>query len=489
MSRYRLSKSRILSGLQCFKRLWLEVHRPELVTYSSATQRLFQVGHSVGEVARALRPGGLLIDPPDLGRAIADTQAALAAPGDLTLFEATLRHGGVLVRADVLERRRGEYRMVEVKSSTSVKPYHINDAAVQAWVCAGAGVPVSSTAIAHIDNTFVYGGDGAYDGLLREVDVTAEVDALARYVPVWVSDMQAMLDGPMPTVEAGRCCSEPFSCPLVGFCADGRPEYHVSLLPHGAKVAAALLAAGYDDLTAVPGDWPLDRDQKRVWQATVSGQAELDPAARALMLGLPRPRFFLDFETISFGVPVWAGTRPYRQLPFQWSLHVECEGGGLEHREFLDTSGEPPMRACAESLLEALGDAGPILVYTGFERARIDELAARFPDLAPALRAAAARLVDLHPIVREHYYHPAMMGSWSLKAVLPTIAPDLDYAQLDEVRDGEMAQTAYLEAISPQTAPERRAALRESLLRYCEVDTLAMVRLARFLEDRTTPTA
>jgi len=207
------------------------------------------------------------------------------------------------------------------------------------------------------------------------------------------------------------------------------------------------------------------------------------------MLARPRPRFFLDFETISFGVPVWAGTRPYRQLPFQWSLHVECEGGGLEHREFLDTSGEPPMRACAESLLEALGDAGPILVYTGFERARIDELAARFPDLAPALRAAAARLVDLHPIVREHYYHPAMMGSWSLKAVLPTIAPDLDYAQLDEVRDGEMAQTAYLEAISPQTAPERRAALRESLLRYCEVDTLAMVRLARFLEDRTTPTA
>jgi len=489
MPSVRLSKSKIVAGLQCHKRLWLQVHRPELVVYSPATERIFAVGHQVGEIAQQLlHPGGTLIESQDnLSQAIRDTEAALAAAGNAVLYEPTFRYAGVLVRVDLLTRREGVVHMVEVKSSTKVKPYHVTDAAIQSWVLKGQGLPVDRVAVAHIDSGWVYPGGGDYQGLLVEEDVTDAVGAQTALVWGWVDELREVVAGDMPAIEVGRQCHDPFDCPLLPFCTADWPEYHVSLLPRGGSEAAALLAAGYDDLRTVPADWSFNAVHERVRRATVSGEPELDVAARQGLLGLAWPRYYLDFETIGFGVPIWAGTQPYRQLPFQWSCHIEREGGSLEHVEFLDVSGEPPLRPCAEALVAALGDRGPIMVYTGFEKARILELAERFSDLVPALQAIIGRLVDLYPVARDHYYHPRMKGSWSLKAVLPTVAPELDYAALDEVQDGLMAQTAYLEAIAPQTGPERRQALRRAMLDYCAYDTLALVRLAHFLAGDAAP--
>jgi hypothetical protein len=188
----------------------------------------------------------------------------------------------------------------------------------------------------------------------------------------------------------------------------------------------------------------------------------------------------LDFETLAPAVPIFAGTRPFEALPFQWSCHVEKSPGAIEHTEFLDLGAEPPMRRLAESLLTTLGTTGPILAYTPYERRVLRELAARYADLAAPLAAVAERIVDLHPPTRQHYYHPAMQGSWSIKAVLPTVAPDLSYASLGDVQDGLAAQTAYVEAIAPATSDTRRAALRKALLDYCRQDTLALVRLVEF---------
>jgi hypothetical protein len=204
----------------------------------------------------------------------------------------------------------------------------------------------------------------------------------------------------------------------------------------------------------------------------------LDPAATAFLETLPYPRCYLDFETVQFALPVWAGTSPYQQVVFQWSCHVEETPGDVTHREFLDTSGEAPMRAAAESLLEALGDRGPIFVYHDFEKWRLMEMAAMLPDLAPRLNAVTDRLVDLLRLTRDHYDHPALGGSYSLKTVLPTVDAELDHALLLEVQDGLSAQAAYHEAIDPETPGERRETLRRSLLEYCALDTLALVRVA-----------
>jgi hypothetical protein len=486
MKTFRLSKSRILAGLQCPKRLYLQTHHPKLAEESAGMQARFAQGHRLGEVARDLHESGVLIGHDDaLGRALAETRDVLADRSVHTVFEATFEHGGVLVRADVLERKGGAYRMVEVKSSTSVKPYHLQDCAVQSWVVEGAGYPLKGVELAHVDSSFVYDGDGQYEGLLGYEDVTEAIRPLKEQVPGWIRSFQDMLAGPMPSIEAGEQCTDPYECPFLGHCAPPRTEYPVTLLPYGGRVVRDLLEEGVEDVRDIP-EGRLAKDvHERIRRATIAGRHELDAAARDVVAALPYPRYYLDYETIQFVVPEWVGTRPYAQLPFQWSCHIEQADGSLMHREFLDTSGQSPMRAFAESLVAALGDTGPVLVYNvGFERSRTQELAERFPDLAEALNAISARMFDLLPVARQHYYHPAMKGSWSIKAVLPTIAPDLDYGQLDEVQDGGMAQSAYQEMIRPDTPEERRARLAASLREYCKLDTLAMVRVARFFEGR-----
>src|SRR5690349_15949608 len=170
-----LSKSRILNGLQCPKRLYLQVHRPELAEVDPSAEHRFQVGHEVGNVARSLQPGGKLMAQEQLDAALNATRQELAAAGDKVLFEPAFAHGGVLIRADILSRRGADVELREVKSSTSVKDYHQQDVAVQVWTLRGAGVGPSRSFVTHLDNTFVYQGHGQYAGLLRDTDVTAAV--------------------------------------------------------------------------------------------------------------------------------------------------------------------------------------------------------------------------------------------------------------------------------------------------------------------------
>jgi hypothetical protein len=188
-------------------------------------------------------------------------------------------------------------------------------------------------------------------------------------------------------------------------------------------------------------------------------------------------------------VPQWAGVRPYEQVPFQWSCHVEHETGEFAHHEFLDLSGDDPSLPCIKALLRAIPPegAGPIFVYfRAYEEGRLRELGERHPAFAPDLQRLIARLVDLLPLVRESYYHPAMRGSFSIKKVLPTIAPDLDYGELGGVSDGTAAQVAYLYAVfEPGMTAERKERYRQELLRYCARDTWAMVEVAWFLQRRT----
>ncbi len=484
MAAHRLSKSKILSGLQCPKRLYLEVHNPELIEIDAELERRFETGHQVGEIARQLYPGGKLIKyQDDLSQAVKETKQLLEDSPHTPLCEATFTHKGVLVRADVLtkDKKRG-FKLVEVKSSTSVKDYHLSDCAVQSWVMEGAGCPVECIELAHIDNTFVYPGNGDYEGLLINEDVTKAVRPLKSKVTKWVKQCQSILEGKMPDMDVGKQCKDPYECPFLDHCSLGLPEYPVTIFPYGAKVAAELLSDGIEDVRDVPPRRLKSDKHEKIRRITVSGRAELDKEAGKYIRNLPYPRYYLDFETIMFGVPIWAGTRPYRQLPFQWSCHIEDKSGKLRHAAFLDITGDAPMRPLGEKLLAKLGKRGAILVYSGFEKARLNELAVMFPDLASGLNGLIERLVDLLPLTKAHYYHPEMKGSWSLKDVLPTVAPDLDYGDLDEVQTGTDAQLAYLEAVDPETSKSRRAELKSRMLEYCKMDTLGLVKLAEFFQ-------
>ncbi len=485
----RLSKSRIVAGRQCERRIWLEVRRPDLREFSPAQSTRLAQGTAFGELARQLLGPGELVDCGfDFAAALAQTTALLQSPTPpLHIFEAALSHQNVVVRVDALRCSGDDVELLEVKSATRVKEYFLDDCAVQAWVARGAGVP-GRTMLALVDREFVYTQAGDYRGLLRLIDVTAAIEDRLSEVSAWVRRFREVLAQDEPDIATGAHCRTPYGCPFIGHCqqfeAPG-PEFPLSLLPNGAALVQRLTAAGYTDLREVPDEMVSRELHLRILQATRTGKPVVDPALRELLASLPYPRRYLDFEAIQFIVPRWLGTRPFEQIPFQWSCQIEESPSAIEALSFLDLSGDDPRRAFAESLLSACGTHGPILVYNrSFEAMCISALARAFPDLAEGLIAIRERLFDLLPLMRQYYYHPDMRGRWSLKAVLPAVVPGLAYGDLGDVADGQAAQAAYLEAIADTTDSARRSELERALLRYCERDTRGLREIVRTLSDR-----
>ena len=484
-----LSKSRLISAWQCPKRLHLEKHHPELGETSASTQALFAVGNEVGAIAQQLYGTHDSLEIPYSGRlstAIRQTEKRLADGARFPIFEATIQYDGVLVRVDaLLPDDNGSWRIVEVKSSTSVKDVHIVDCAIQYWVLSNFGLKINAIALAHIDNQFVYPGDGDYNGLIVENDVTERVLEILDSVPELIEKARAAVSGGVPDVPVGAHCSSPYDCQFLNHCWPMDAEYPVIGLRGGKDKLGEWVAAGCRDIRDVDSDLLSSANQKRIHRITLSGEPELLAGAREAIDALGYPRYYLDFETVAPAIPIWPGTRPFAAMAVQWSCHIDdgpsdTAPESLRHEEFLDLSGDPPMRQLATRLIDGLGTSGPVLMYTSYEKTVIKGLVDLFPDLAAPLQQIIDRLVDLFPIVKNHYYHPNMLGSWSIKAVLPAIAPHMDYAQLDGIKEGMGAADGYLEAIRADTSAERKAELEQQLLRYCKFDTEAMLEIVRF---------
>jgi len=410
------------------------------------------------------------------------------------IFEAAMAAEGALAFADVMlpveKRGRPEWRIVEVKSFGSVKDYHRDDAAVQAFVSRAAGVPLASISVAHIDTQWVYQGDDQYKGLLLEEDITEEAFERGAEVKEWVTEAHALAArSKEPKKATGAHCTSPYECGFLSYCRskEDQPKFPIDVLPRiSKKIRSYVEEKKLTELKQVPNKL-LNETQLRVKKHTLSGKVYFDAKGAAKALAqYPLPGLFLDFETISFAIPIWSQTRPYQQIPFQFSVHTVLQHGAIAHAAFLDLSGKDPSLGFAKTLIEACDGSGPIFVYNAaFEKSRITELGDRFPKLRKALLALNDRVVDLLPIAQRHYYHPDQSGSWSIKALLPTMVPELDYQTLDGVKDGGMAMDAFLEAIHPQTTEDRKTEIARQLQKYCELDTYAMVRTWQVFAGRT----
>jgi hypothetical protein len=479
-----LSKSKITTLLQCPRRLWLEQYHRDLGKEDEGVQARLDAGARAGEVARGLFPGGILVEGNSMEERFRRTGELLRSHSG-PLFEAAFLHGQVRVMADVLLPQDGGFTLIEVKSASSVKEYHLQDVAVQAWVLQGVGLNLRAMELAVIDTGFVYPGGGDYRGLFVRHDESEKVRELLPEVPWWVDRGLAVLASTEePGTPPGDLCRAPFRsfrCPFKEHCCPKTTDYYpVEWLPRIGEAAKELRAKGWRDIRDVPDSYPLSEAQSRVRAVTKSGRPELSPGAKDELDGLPWPRWYMDFETIAFAVPEWAGTRPYQQIPFQWSGHVEEPGGTPRHMEFLVDDDSDPRRAFAESLIAAFAGSGPVMVYhAGFEKRILEETAETFPDLAGELNGISGRVFDLLPVARKYYCHPDMHGHWSLKNVLPTVEKNLTYADL-EVKHGGQAQTAFLKMRDLPKGSAEREALRRALLEYCERDTYAMIVLARF---------
>jgi hypothetical protein len=487
-----LSKSKITKHRQCPRLLWLDLNRRDLAKPDDTTIARMAEGNRVGDVSRQLHPGGVLIDTLNLKDALARTQQALSQQS-LPVFEPAFVANEVLVRVDLLLPENTGYRLVEVKSATEVKDYHYEDAAVQYWVMTQAGVKPTSVALGHINNKFEYTEEGNYQGLITETDITASVKERFAEVPAWVAAAQATSEQTeLPHATVGQQCRSPFECAYTEYCQslETTTEYPVSILPRiSAKQRAEFAQQGIVDVRDIPDNYLEKENHEIVRKASLTGETYLNPRAKEALGQLGYPRYYLDFETVAPAVPRWLKSRPYQQIPFQWSCHQETAAGAeLLHTQYLHPDASDPRRAFAESLLQTLGEQGPILVYNaGFERTRIEELAECLTDLAPSLLALVERIVDLLPLAQKNYYHPSMLGSWSIKAVLPTVSA-LDYASL-KIGNGGLAQVAYIEMIATDTPANRRAQIYEDLSKYCYQDTLAMVHVAKRLSGESVRSA
>jgi hypothetical protein len=487
-----ISKSKFVAGVQCLKRLYWQVHAPELAAKPDAsTERVFAQGHEVGALARKAFPGGVEVkaDHGSLQEAIHRTKDLIDSNGVSAIYEATFSCGGVLVRVDVLERRpAGKWRLVEVKSSTSVKDYYLYDIGIQHRVVTDCGLKVSSASLMHLNKDYVYDGS-TYDleRLFTIEDQTAEVKSLKNEIGNRLREQFTILKGSKPPdVTAGPQCTDPVQCEFYDQCNPPLPDDHVSFLPGiAAKKVARLAELGISSVGGIPQEFPLNEKQKRACACMKSGTPWRSEQLQAALSGVTHPLFFMDFETYGPAIPKYAGTRPYFALPFQWSVHVlKRFGEPSEHHEFLADSAADPRPEFIEALCRVLGKAGTIVVYNqGFEEQRLSEIAAFLPSYKPQIEAIQARLWDLLPIIRNHVYHPKFAGSFSLKKVLPALVPELAYEGM-EIAAGDAAGPAWAAMVSGEVDSADRQRLRQALLTYCKQDTFAMVRLMEVLRGR-----
>lgn len=489
-----VSKSRFVAGLQCLKRLYLESTVPELRDPSGPrNEMLAEAGREIGAVARQRFPGGVLVNGRSTWEeALATTARLVADPSVPVIYEGAFEHAGARVRTDILLRVEPmAFDLIEVKSGSRVRRHHETDLAFQLGVLAAAGVEVTQAGLMLLNREYVHAG-GAPDlaELFTLVDLTEQARAAMTEVATRLPPMLATVaaDGP-PAVAVGAHCEIPYRCPFHGHCHVMQPEHPITDLPRlKPEQIAELHARGVDDIRRLPLDLPwLTPLQRRAYEVVVSGTPFRDPAIDAALAAIALPAHFIDFETFAPAVPVYPGTRPFEQVPFQWSDHVLAADGRLVHHEFLHDAVGDPRRAFAVSLLAATEGAGSLVAYSGFESDVLLALAEELPDLAPELLDRERRIVDLLPIVRDHCYHSDLRGSFSIKAVLPAFVPGLGYDDL-AIRDGLCASRAHAVLVDPTTSPERRAELRAQLLAYCARDTEAMVALYRVLgEPRCAP--
>jgi predicted RecB family nuclease len=481
-----LSKTRYMGGRQCSKRLWQTVYDPEPAE-EPLPGTVMGMGTEVGIKARLLWPGGVLVDIKyDQAEAIRRTKALIADPAVPAIFEAALVHHGVLVRVDALERLPdGRWRLNEVKSSTRVKNEHLEEVALQAYVTAGSGLDLADAYLVFVNNKYIRNEEIDWNALFCREDVSENLIPFLEGVPKRIAEMHGVLSlREAPEIRPSRHCFRPNDCEFWKRCTADKPKDWVFYIPR-------LSSATFDTLELfdivsmkdVPNKFPLDPKQQRVVDVAKSGKVYRSPKLAEMLEVLVPPANYLDFETFSPAIPIYVNTRPHQRIPFQWSLHHNDASGSLIHADFLAEGETDPRRDFSETLLRASEQfPGAIMAWSQYEGNVIRDMAQLFPDLAEELTALRHRIVDLLRIVQDHVAHPDFQGSFSMKAVAPAVAPDAaTYDDLD-IADGGAASAAYYRIVTDATlSPEACDELRESLLRYCARDTLALAYVHHWL--------
>lgn len=490
MEKHILSKSTFIKGLQCEKALYLSKHHRDLKDELSAQQEaIFSQGTRVGELAQELFPDGVDCTPEslyDFQQAVIRTKEEIAK-GTKIIYEAAFQFNGVLAALDILVQDEEGWKAYEVKSSTSVTETYLLDASIQYYAITNSGIDLQDISIVYINNQYVKNGDLDVKQLFAIESVKNQVLKIIPNVPSQVERLKSVLkqEG-IPVKDIGSHCGNPYPCDFAGHCWKHVPEYsifNIARLFEAKKFE--LYNKGILHLKDIPIDYPLNDQQWKQVHAEIKNETLIDKGLiQKFVQKLNYPLYFLDFETFASAIPILDNSRPYQQLVFQHSLHIEQENGSLEHKEYLaQLDGSDPREKFVRQLIADCGTQGDIIVYNvGFEKGKINDLAKVYPQYQSELFALMNRLVDLMiPFQNKWYYTSSMRGSYSIKKVLPALVPQLSYNDL-EIKEGGTASniftTMFLGEFEGNIEETRR-----NLLEYCKLDTLAMMEILKKLKD------
>ncbi len=487
-----LSKSRFVSGMQCHKKVWFDFYRKDLKTpVDEAQQRIFDLGHKIGELAWRKFPDGKDATPEDYSDfipSIANTKQWISE-GVPTIYEATFSARNVFCMLDILHKHQDEYWAIEVKNSTNVKDYHLTDAAFQYFVMAESGFIPDRFFLMHINNQYVKDGEITSD-IFHLEDITEKVLETQPWV---IENLDAILQAleleDEPQITIGRQCGSPFTCDYQHHCWSHIPENSVFELSRIGKKSWDLYEQNILSINDIPEDYPLSNFQQLQFRGSKFGEKHIDVVSIQNFVDKWHfPLYFFDFETIFPAIPVLDGTRPYEQVPFQYSLHRLDDQGNLDHFEFLanpasfQDPNESPLKNLIYEMKNHFGSNGSIIAYNmAFEKRILVSLKEKFPEEKKFLEDLIERMVDLMVVFQKNwYYDPAMGKSYSIKAVLPALIPELSYQDL-EVSNGDMASNLFHASVENGSFVTKN--LKNNLSEYCKLDTYAMVVLYHFLQN------
>ncbi|WP_415406661.1 DUF2779 domain-containing protein [Sulfurovum sp. CS9] len=489
-----LSKSNYTKAIQCPKALWLHHYKKQVLTPTDASTIARQEnGKAVGALACELFPDGRKVsyDASSMN-GMATVTKEWIDEGVKTIYEATFMVDDLLVMVDILKVYEDGVEIVEVKSSTEMKDIYYHDVAFQKYVVESAGYVVKRCSVIHLDSTYVRGEELELEKLFVSVDVSEGFEFSTEEIWVNIEAFRGCLADreQEPDIDIGLHCKKPYECAAKEYCwkvQRGIPEYSVfNIFNLGSKKQVELYEQGIVKIEDIPDDFEMTKKQKakvdnHKAQKTHIDQAKIDEFLQSLTY----PLYHLDFETFQQAIPQWQGISPYMQIPFQYSLHIEQEDGSPEHIEFLAKEGTDPREALAERLVADIPTDVTVLAYNmSFEKGVLKNLADQFPKYQAHLMAIHDNIKDLMlPFQKGYCVTPSMQGSYSIKYVLPALVPEMSdaYTNLNLIHNGGEAMNAFAQMGSMNEA--EKTAMRKALLKYCELDTLAMVRVLERLRD------
>lgn len=488
MNNIYLSKSRYCKCVQCMKMIWLMKYKTEFAV-QTAKESVLENGTRVGELAKGLF--GKYEDVEyneDLNVMVENTNKLLKSKPNI-ITEASFNYDNNFCSVDILKNDIDGVEIYEVKSSTTVHDIYKDDASYQYYVLSNLGLNVKKVCIVYINNQYIRGKELEIDKLFNVEDITDIALSKQEEIKNNIEELNKYMgehdESNEPVTDIGMKCSKPYDCEFWDYCTRMLPKPNVFDIEGGMRKDKKFEKyyegkISFEDLQSEDLN-PKYLEQIDFELNNLEPKIDVD-AIRNIMNSLKYPLYFIDYETYQLSIPEIEGTKPYQQLPFQYSLHIIKEKGApIEHREFLAEVGDKDfIRHFAESMIKDMPENGSVIIYNkSFEPARNNEIANMYPDLKEELDRINSNIVDfLEPFKQRKYYCKEMHGSASIKAVLPALYPDdpeLDYHSLPVVHNGGEASDAFLNL--KEKSKEEQEKIRHGLLVYCELDTYAMVKI------------